>query len=416
MNSFNDWLHKIQGLTSRKIKPDLNKVKSIFRELCKFSSKTKIIIVTGTNGKGTTIELITQMLLNNGKRVGTYTSPHLFHFSERIRVNGKKVTEGEIVNELELIEEKKGNDQLTFFEYSTLAALSLFSKKDLDYLVLEVGIGGRLDTVNIMDADVSIVTNIDLDHQRWLGKDLESIGREKSGIFRKNRPVVLGLNMPSSILKRAEELSCPTYALDKEFLIQQHENSIEYLNILTKRSLSFSFTDNFIYLHNLAIAIKVLDLLNEDLDLNLEEITQLSKLPGRCELFEGRYLMDVSHNPSSVMFLRKYLDTGSNEGKKVFAVLGVGEEKDANGMIDNLKGRVNEWFVAEPQMQNPLKIEKISNHLIKLDEKFTLFSNIRDALHEADSKANENSIVLVFGSFYTVSEAYFHLQKKKEIA
>lgn len=416
MNSFNDWLHKIQGLTSRKIKPDLNKVKSILSELCKFSSKTKIIVVTGTNGKGTTIELITQMLLKNKKKVGTYTSPHLFHFCERIRVNGQKVSEGEIVEEFELINKRRGIHCLTFFEYSTLAALSLFSKKDLDYLILEVGIGGRLDTVNIMDADISVVTNIDLDHQKWLGKDLESIGREKSGIFRKNKPVILGPNMPSSILQRAEELCCPKYILNKEFSIRQEENCVEYQNNLTKKSSSFSLPANYIYLDNLSIAINVLEILNEDLDLNLEEIAQLSKLHGRCEIFEERYLMDVSHNPASVLFLRQYLDKASIKNRKVYAVLGAGEEKDVKGMIDNLKGRVSEWYIAEPKMESPFKKEEISDLLKKLDEKFTLSNDISEAFHKADSQANESSIVLVFGSFYTVSEAYLHIQQQKEIA
>ena len=209
MKSYIDWLEKIQSLTSRIVKPDLFKTKEVLDQICHFSSNTKVIVVTGTNGKGSTIELITQMLLNNGKKVGTYTSPHLFEFNERIRVNGIKVTEEEIVEEFESIEKHKGRHELTFFEYSTLAALSIFSKKDLDYLVLEVGIGGRLDTVNIMNADISIVTNIDLDHQKWLGDDVDSIGKEKSGIFRKKKPVVLGSNMPLSVFE-----TCLLYTSD----------------------------------------------------------------------------------------------------------------------------------------------------------------------------------------------------------
>ena len=415
MKSYIDWLEKIQSLTSRVVKPDLFKTKEVLDQICHFSSNTKVIVVTGTNGKGSTIELITQMLLNNGKKVGTYTSPHLFEFNERIRVNGIKVTEEEIVEEFESIEKHKGRHELTFFEYSTLAALSIFSKKDLDYLVLEVGIGGRLDTVNIMNADISIVTNIDLDHQKWLGDDVDSIGKEKSGIFRKKKPVVLGSNMPLSVFETAKELSCPTYVLGNEFSIQKQGLIVEYKGAKNShRSTSFSLREDYVYLDNLAIAITTLDLLGENINFNFLKITEQSKLPGRCEFFEDRYLMDVSHNPSSVSFLKNYLTTSLFDGKRIFAVLGVNEEKDVHGMIRELEDRVSEWFIAEPKMSQPLKKENISQILCKTGSKFTLCDGVSEAFVKADSFADKDAIVLVFGSFFTVNEAYFHLKKIRQ--
>lgn len=411
--SLDDWLHKIQGLTSRKIQPDLEKVRSILKKISNFSSNTQIIIVTGTNGKGTTVELITQMLLKNRKTVGTFSSPHLFEFNERIRVNGSNASDKEITDQFELIERTRGDHELTFFEYATLTALSIFSNKDLDYLILEVGIGGSKDTVNIMDADISVITNIDLDHQRWLGNDLDSIGKEKAGVFRKNKPVILGEGMPSSVIDISKSLKCPTYILGKDFYIESTDLNFSYQSSFTGNNINSSSGRNNIYLNSLGIGMAVLEVLDENLDINFEEVLDSSKLPGRCDLIDNRYIFDVSHNPASANFLRNFIDKEIGKDKEVYAIIASSTEKDLAGMVSAFDNRISEWFITEAEMPNPMSVENIALELNNKGEKFTESMSIMDACLEAEIKATRDSIILVFGSFYTVSQAYQSLRKDK---
>ena len=196
MNSLESWLDRIQAVDPNEIEPGLERIRTIYESLVKDKLSSKIVVIGGTNGKGTAAEFLSQILISNSKNVGTFTSPHLFSFNERIKVNGIPVSEELIIESFSLIEEFRGEVKLTYFDFSTLAALLIFNKLNVDFMVLEIGLGGRLDPVNITDSDLAILTNVELDHQEWLGNDREAIGKEKSGIFKFQKPVILGQKNP----------------------------------------------------------------------------------------------------------------------------------------------------------------------------------------------------------------------------
>ena len=217
-NSLEYWLDYIQAIGPKEIDLGLQRIKPIYEQLIKSKIASKVIVVGGTNGKGTTTEFLGQLLVSKHKNVGTFTSPHLFNFNERIKINGKPVSDESIVESFKLIEESRGSTNLTYFDFSTLAALLIFNKSKVDYMVLEIGLGGRLDPVNIVDSDIAILTNVELDHQDWLGEDRESIGKEKADIFKLHKPVIIGQHeVPNSVHEKILETKNQTFYVGKEF-------------------------------------------------------------------------------------------------------------------------------------------------------------------------------------------------------
>ena len=217
-NSLEYWLDYIQTIGPKETDLELQRIKPIYEQLIKSKIASKVIVVGGTNGKGTTTEFLGQLLVSKLKIVGTFTSPHLFNFNERIKINGKPVSDESIVESFKLIEESRGSTNLTYFDFSTLAALLIFNKSNVDYMVLEIGLGGRLDPVNIVDSDIAILTNVELDHQDWLGEDRESIGKEKADIFKLHKPVIIGQHeVPNSVRERALETKNQTFCVGEEF-------------------------------------------------------------------------------------------------------------------------------------------------------------------------------------------------------
>ncbi|HIC26923.1 MAG TPA: bifunctional folylpolyglutamate synthase/dihydrofolate synthase, partial [Gammaproteobacteria bacterium] len=218
LDSLNSWLERIQSLGPKEIELGLERISPIYEKLIRPFIKSKTIVVGGTNGKGTTVEFLSQLLISKKRSVGTFTSPHLFNFNERIKVNGQAVPERYIINSFKLIEENRGSVQLTYFDFSTLAALLIFNEFKVDVMVLEIGLGGRLDPVNIVDSDIAILTNVELDHQDWLGNTREIIGKEKAAIFRSQKPVILGQHsIPESVLEKAIELQNQVYRVGGRF-------------------------------------------------------------------------------------------------------------------------------------------------------------------------------------------------------
>ena len=247
------WLEYLNSFKIFKTEILQDKLRSLYKKIIKLSPSTKVIIVGGTNGKGSTVEFLTQLLVLNNKRVGTFTSPHLFSFNERIRVNGNPVSDQTIINAFELIEKKRSNLGLTYFDFSTLAALYIFSELNLDVVVLEIGLGGRLDPVNLVDPDVSVLTNVELDHQELLGNSREKIGKEKSAIFRNKKIVILGQHdLPESVLEETKKLKNKVFKIGKDFdylvndsfkewsYVLEIENKKKLINNLPLRNLSVS--------------------------------------------------------------------------------------------------------------------------------------------------------------------------------
>ena len=216
--SLDQWLDYISSIRPKEANLGLDKIRPIYKKIINFPLASKIVVVGGTNGKGSTVEFLTQLLMLNNKSVGTFTSPHIFKFNERIRVNGKPVADNEIIDAFQLIEVNRGSSKLTYFDFSTLAALRIFNRLNLDVIILEIGLGGRLDPVNIVDSDIGVLTNVELDHQEWLGKDKEAIGKEKAAIFRSNKTVILGQHeMPKTVLNKTLRLQNKVLKVGRDF-------------------------------------------------------------------------------------------------------------------------------------------------------------------------------------------------------
>ncbi|MGA9333962.1 MAG: Mur ligase family protein, partial [Rudaea sp.] len=220
MRTLAEWLEYQQNVHPREVELGLQRVGEVWRRLGAPDPAPVVITIGGTNGKGSTVALLEAMLVADGKRVGCYTSPHLLRYNERIRVLGADVDDAHLVDAFEQIEAARKDIALTYFEFGTLAALWIFAHRELDVAVLEVGLGGRLDAVNIIDADACIVTTVDLDHMDWLGSDRDSIGREKAGIFRPGRPAIVGMrNPPRGLIAEAERIGAQLHVLGREFSI-----------------------------------------------------------------------------------------------------------------------------------------------------------------------------------------------------
>jgi len=218
LKSLDQWLEYIDLVRSTEIDLNLDRIRFIYKKIVKFSSATKVIVVGGTNGKGSTVEFLTQLLIFSKRKVGTFTSPHLFKFNERIKINGIPISDKMIIDAFELIEKSRGDTRLTFFDFSTLAALTIFSNLNLDVVILEIGLGGRLDPVNIVDSDISVLTNVELDHQEWLGKNREAIGKEKAAIFRDQKTVILGQHdIPKSVIEETLRLKNKVFRIGRDF-------------------------------------------------------------------------------------------------------------------------------------------------------------------------------------------------------
>jgi dihydrofolate synthase/folylpolyglutamate synthase len=221
LESLGDWLKYIETLRPNENDFSLDRIRPLYKELIEGKFAENTVIVGGTNGKGTTVEFLQELTKSQGLRVGSYTSPHLFNFNERIRLDGNPVTDCQIIQAFKKIEKKRGSTRLTYFDFATLGAFIIFSEAQLDVAILEIGIGGRFDPVNLVSPDISILTNVDLDHQNWLGKTTEEIGKEKSAIFRENKPAILGQNnLPNSVKEEAKRMDAYLFELGEDFRIE----------------------------------------------------------------------------------------------------------------------------------------------------------------------------------------------------
>ena len=420
LNSLNSWLEHIQSLGPKEIELGLERISPIYEKLIRPFIKSKTIVVGGTNGKGTTVEFLSQLLISKKRSVGTFTSPHLFNFNERIKVNGQAVPERYIINSFKLIEENKGSVQLTYFDFSTLAALLIFNEFKVDVMVLEIGLGGRLDPVNIVDSDIAILTNVELDHQDWLGNTREIIGKEKAAIFRSQKPVILGQHsIPESVLEKAIELQNQVYRVGGRFDYQVD-------GLQKKWSYSFSgqkaITFSQIHLNNLSVsslssALTAFCILEEDVKIDIEAVLKKTDLKGRCELIENRFLLDVSHNESSAKYLSSFLERNFESDREISAVFGVMSDKDINSIIKPLLGRVKNWYATSPDIERSMDSNELSKLIsLKSPSQVNQVKNVKEACLKAHEETGEGGLILIFGSFYTVAEAFPAIKLLRSVA
>jgi dihydrofolate synthase/folylpolyglutamate synthase len=406
------WLRWQETLHPRTIDLGLERVKQVAIALGLAAFRCPVITVAGTNGKGSCVALLDSMLSAGGYRVGTFTSPHLVHYNERIRVAGRLATDAELMDAFARIEAVRGDHTLTFFEFNTLAALLLFQSLPLEVVVLEVGLGGRLDAVNIVDGDVALLTSVSLDHCEWLGNTVEEIGREKSGIFRPGRPAVLGsAAMPESVFAAAHGLGTPLRVPGIDFTFRTHAKRWEWADRETKlRDLPLPALAGVQQPANAAAAIAVLRELRERLPLEpaamvrgLREV----RLHGRFEIVNGdpRWILDVAHNPEAAAVLAENLRAQSTSGRTI-AVVGILKDKDAPALIAPLVPLVDQWIVAStsgPRGQSAAELR--ARCAPRLDRHCTEAGNVTEACELARGEARAGDRVVVYGSFQTIGPA-----------
>ena len=393
-NSLDDWLDYIDQNRPKEDEFGLNRLRPIKNIVLESPIAKKVVVIGGTNGKGTSAEFLNNLLLESNFNVGLYTSPHLFQFNERIRINGSPISDFEIIEAFKEIEKIKKDTRLTYFDYATIAAFIIFTQNTLDVAILEIGLGGKYDPVNLLDADISILTNVELDHQKWLGNTREEIGEEKSAIFRDGKVIIMGANeMPFSVMKKVNELNSKTLQLGIDFF----EDEIKSNN-LNKESAACSIA-----------AYKEIT----DSPINFNAILEQTNLLGRCDV-KGNFILDVSHNLASVRNLVEFLNEEYKD-KSIKAIVGLMKDKDINDIIKEIKHIISEWYACSPNIDRAMS----SNNLKELisdetNSKVEAFESVDLAIERA-IKENDSDMVIVFGSFFTVSEAYESLSKHDEI-
>ena len=419
-NSLEYWLDYIQTIGPKETDLELQRIKPIYEQLIKSKIASKVIVVGGTNGKGTTTEFLGQLLVSKHKIVGTFTSPHLFNFNERIKINGKPVSDESIVESFKLIEESRGSTNLTYFDFSTLAALLIFNKSKVDYMVLEIGLGGRLDPVNIVDSDIAILTNVELDHQDWLGEDRESIGKEKADIFKLHKPVIIGQHeVPNSVRERALETKNQTFCVGEEFDYQIDDLNKKW-TFTFKGERQVSYPDiklNSFSVSSISCALTAFCLLEEEVSLDMDAVFDSLDLKGRCELIDNRYLLDVSHNESSARYLSSFIERNFKDRTVINAVFGVMEDKDVNSILEPLATRINKWYVTSAEIERSMATKKLADIInSKYPKDMEIVGSVTEACIKAQEETEEGGLVLIFGSFYTVAEAFPALKLLRSVA
>jgi dihydrofolate synthase/folylpolyglutamate synthase len=372
-----------------------------------------VITVAGTNGKGSTCALLEAMLRAGGYRTGLYTSPHLVRYAERVRIAGLETSDDALCESFEAVEAARGALELTYFEYGTLAALWLFARERLEVAVLEVGLGGRLDAVNVIDADCAVLTSVGIDHVDYLGPDRESIGREKAGIFRAGRPAVIAEPRPPDSVLSAPGVH---HLLGRDFGYANELTQWSYWGPNGKRSgLAHPALRGTVQLRNAAAAMCALDCLREKLPLAMQDIRRglaEVELPARFQVLPGRpqIILDVAHNPQAAQVLADNL-AASGFSPETIAVCGMLRDKDAAGVLRTLAPRVTRWHLASLDGPRAATAEELAGHLGAGEVE--CFASPTAAWEAALSRANENDKIVVFGSFLTVGEVIEWLKNNK---
>ena len=384
------WLSRLEHLHPREIELGLERSRLVAQRLGLLQFGCPVVTVAGTNGKGSTISVLDAILRRRGWRTAVYTSPHLLRFNERVCVAGEMVGDEVLIGSFERIDAARGDTPLTYFEFTTLAALDIFAAADADVLLLEVGLGGRLDAVNIIDPQIAIVTSIALDHESWLGPDRGRIALEKAGILRPGIDFVCAdIDPPGELCQRARQLRCRNH-----FVSASAAREWDAVGPLRG--------DNILAARRAATLLGV--------ELGAEELRELLlelELPGRLQSFdlEGlEILLDVAHNPASAQNLADHLRSRPLAGRTaaVFAVL---SDKDIHAMIQAVQGLVDEWFVADlPKVPRAARAREVAALLRRSGaEQIGTSGDPGSAYRRARSVLGDADRLLAFGSFYTVA-------------
>jgi dihydrofolate synthase/folylpolyglutamate synthase len=425
MNRFatlREWLSWLETLHPKAIDMGLERVRIVAARLGVLAPGVPVVMVGGTNGKGSTTAVLDALLRAHGKRSGCYTSPHILRFNERIRIDGVEVDDAALLAALAQVDAARGDISLTYFEFTTLAAFYLFMQARLDAWVLEVGLGGRLDAVNVIDANVAVLTSVGIDHQEWLGSTRESIGAEKSGIFRARRPVVIGDAVPPrSVMDAVDALAAPAFRVGIEFGIDDlpvaatgavQQWQWRGMDGAGKPLLLSSLPLPRLALANTATALQAFALLFPMDPAAVSRALQHVCLAGRNQRLDVRgraVIVDVGHNPDGMRFLSREI-ARHGVGMRFHIVLGMLADKDVQAAVSVLEPLGQSWHIAPLPSPRSADVEQLRAALAGIGAVFA-YAGIADALHAALARDDELP-VLVTGSFYTVSEAMVMLERE----
>lgn len=414
------WLAYLEQLHPSEIDMGLERVKQVATKLGLTKPAPKVVTVTGTNGKGSTCAMLAALLQAQGLTVGVYSSPHMLRYNERVRINGEEVSDNTLCQAFEKIEHARTDITLTYFEMGTLAAFEIFSHAALDVAILEVGLGGRLDAVNIVDADIAIVTSIAVDHTEYLGTTRDSVAYEKSGIFRQGKVAICGdMNPPQTLLDTAEKIGVDLYLRSRcDFDVaitddhwhwqgqdaQRHKLQINNLPLIN------------LPIDNAAIVLQAFELLSAQLTAEeIGRVLQQVQIPGRLQSTNYvlanksvHLLLDVAHNPHAAQYLAQRL---SQKPKRRLAVFSILNDKDMGAVLESMLPLIDSWAVAGLPTPRSRSTEDMQMALQALGAQVVSYESIEHALLAQCEKANLEDEVLVFGSFFTVAQVLALLEK-----
>lgn len=421
--SLEQWLENIESIHPEEVELGLGRVASVAENLHLLPLPQPVVTVAGTNGKGSVVAVLEALLVQAGYSTGAFTSPHFLRFNERIRLSGAEVADADIVESFARIEAARGDVQLTYFEFATLAALLVFQANRPDIVVLEVGLGGRLDAVNIVDPSVAVITSIDLDHQNWLGETRGEIAREKGGIMRRGTPVVIGEpDPPPELVQEIDRVGArPAYFIGRDFRVSVGDGAWAAETVdpegsvrrLPPRACGALLPENICTAFQAALLLDAA-VTEDQLSSALPVAAPVGRRQSR-QLGGREYVLDVAHNPASVLKLLEYLNITHCSGR-IIAIFSIMADKDIKAVVECAAGHFDAWFLAD-QPGNP-RAAKASDLAALLrgagESRISVSQNLRQALGRARQLAGEGDRLVVFGSFYTVANALPLLEREQE--
>jgi len=417
-DSLNTWLDYWSHVHVTGIDLGLERVIPVAEKLGVTRPQAKVLTVAGTNGKGSTTTTLAAILNAQGYRVGLYQSPHIYRFNERVKLAGIEVDDQTLVDAFVQVDQARRDCDLTlsFFEATTLAAFVIFKVKQCDVWVLEVGLGGRLDVVNVIDPDVAVITNIGLDHTDWLGDSIEKIAFEKAGIIRPNIPVIFGgsQELPQAIQNKADECQAQLFAVNRDYFYQYADDGQAWMFASSGSTLKLPL--GTLALENISTAVATI--LVSGLNVTQDAIAhgiQKAQLPGRFEIRQIQdktVIFDAGHNPHGVEFLlnqlRKFLEY-NKQYTEVISVFSMLADKDINSVVDLLKGTVLTWKIAPLTVPRAAAVEQLDEAL--QGETVQHFNSVQLAFKSALNETKNNQLILVCGSFHTLEAVWEYLEE-----
>lgn len=412
-STMEDWLAGIACLNENEMELGLSRVKAVLDRL-NLLCCCPVIMVSGTNGKGSCVAGLEAIYQAAGYRVGTFTSPFLFKYNEQVRINALERNDKDWCTAFEKVELARQGVPLTSFEFGTLAALVLLDQASLDLWILEVGLGGRLDAVNVMDADLAIVASIGIDHVEWLGSTRDAIAIEKAGIFRANQFAVCGdFSPPQTLLDSAEKLGTLLYCQGQAFRYQENKNEWSW----SYHEIHYSHLPiPKLAIQNMSTVLMAVTLMQKKLPINrlaIDAGLSTVTLPARIQVIEGDVvkILDVSHNPASIQLLADYLEKNPIQGKTraVFSML---KDKDIYQSILAIQTYIHEWHIGALNTKRAASLDLIKEAFQKSDINLVeTYADVKQAYQAAEANSKTGDRVLIFGSFHTVAEVFSYKNK-----